>query len=89
MSTHGAAGGTLKWQVSYRLQSGVYGVPGSISLIQMKWLRSQGTRFILETTVSCLSKRKYLGISSLRTVLNFQVSSYFQAIKLPPSHLHW
>lgn len=88
-STLGAAGGTLIWQVSRRLQSGASGVPGSTSLTQMKWLRTQGTRFILETTISCLSKEKYFGISSLRTVLNFQVSFYFQAIKLPPSHLHW
>lgn len=41
-------------------------------------------RSILE--ISFLSfPMKFIGISSLRTVLNFQLSFYFQAV----SHLHW
>lgn len=88
-STRGAAGETLKWQVSCRLKSGVSGVPGCIH--SYRWSVWDPREHVLfwKPQFPDFPKRKYLGISGLRTVLNFQVSCYFQAIKLPPSHLHW
>lgn len=42
----------------WHFTAGASGVSGSISLIQVKWLRSQGTGFKVKTTGSCLSREE-------------------------------
>lgn len=85
---HSAAGGTLQW-LAGNLQQDLLGCLALFHfIIQMKWLRSREHVLNWKWQVIVFPGRKHLGSSSLRTVFNFLVLSYFHVIQLPPSHLH-
>lgn len=87
LSTHGSAGGTLQWLAGSLQQELV----GCLALFHLyRWHGWDPREHVLnwKPQVPVFPERKCLGSSSLRTVFNFLVLSYFHVIKLPPSHLH-